>query len=86
MAQIYKIFAEGWTGLDFSDSSLIEMYNSESYGEPIDERKNGFYVGKHWMDVTISMWKEDRASGHLVLSELYNDPRFPSDWLDAVLR
>jgi hypothetical protein len=75
MAQIYKIFAEGWTGLDFSDSSLIEMYNSESYGEPIDERKNGFYVGKHWMDVTISMW-----------SELYNDPRFPSDWLDAVLR
>jgi hypothetical protein len=83
---LYRIFASGWTGLDFSDESLIEMYNSESYGTPVDQKKNGFYVGKQWLGVTVSMWKEDRKSGHLVLSELYEDERFPHWWLDKVLR
>lgn len=72
--------------MDFSDEALIAMFNNESYGTPIDRKSNGFYVGKQWMGVNVSMWKEDRARGHLVLSELYSDPRFPHWWLDTVLK
>ena len=86
MAELYKQFAESWTGLDYSDQSLLDMYNAESYGTPLDERLNGFYVGKQWMGVTVSMWKEDHANGHLSYSELYRDERLPDWWLDRVLR
>jgi len=86
MSVLYRQFAEGWDNLDFSDESLIEMFNSESYGAPVNQKSNGYYVGKHWLNVNVAMWKEDRDKGHLVISELYDDPRFPHDWLDRVLK
>lgn len=62
------------------------MYNAESYGTPVDQKRNGFYVGKQWLGVTVSMWREDIQKGHLRVQDLYDDPRLPNDWLDKVLR
>lgn len=63
------------------------MYNSETYGIPIqDIKKNGYYVGKQWLGVTVSMWKEDIEKGYLTRCELYNDPNLPGWWLDKVLK
>jgi len=84
MADLYRYFASGWTGLDFSDESLIDMFNSESFGTHVDKNKNGFYVGKQWLNVTVAMWKEDQSKGHLVLSELYEDENLPRWWLDNI--
>ena len=84
-AILYKQFGSEWTGLDFSEEALIEMFNNESAGTTLDKKKNGFYIGKQWMGVTISMWREDRLSGHLRLRELYEDGKYPHWWLDSVL-
>lgn len=86
MAQLYKQFAVGWeqAGLDFSDAALVDMFNSESYGTPINIRTNGYYVGKHWLNVTVSMWKESQKRGELCLPELYADEKLPSWWLDGI--
>jgi hypothetical protein len=84
MAKLYQQFAEGWTGLDFSDESMIAMFNHESFGEPVDQRKNGFYVGKQWMSVTVAMWKEEQARGCFSVYEIYQDPRLPHWWLDGI--
>lgn len=72
--------------MDFSDEAMIEMYNSESYGTAVNKSTNGFYIGKQWLNVQISMWKEDRLQGHLILSELYEDPKFPHWWLDNIFK
>ena len=71
--------------LDYSDEAMIEMYNSESYGTPVN-RHNGFYVGKQWLNVNVTMWREDIQRGLLFEKELYNDPKFPHWWLDKVLK
>lgn len=86
MAQLYKQFAEGWeeANLDFSEQALVEMFNSESYGTPVDAKRNGYYVGKHWLNVTVTMWKEGQRRGELYLPELFADPRFPHWWLDGI--
>lgn len=62
---------------------LVEMYNGESHGDPISP-DNGFAVGKKWMNVSITMWKEDIAQHLLLEKELYDDPKFPHWWLDTV--
>lgn len=60
------------------------MFNSESFGAPLDQRTNGYYIGKQWMGVTVSMWKEDVDKGQFHLWELYEDPRYPHWWLDTI--
>lgn len=82
MAELYKQFGEQWHGLDFSDQALVDMYNSESYGAPLDEKKNGFYIGKQYLGVTTNGWKDDLEKGYLFLFELYEDPRIPDWYLD----
>ena len=87
MAEIYRQFGQEWQGLDWSDQALIDMYNAESYGVlTVDERKNGYFVGKQWLGVTVSMWNEDISKGYLTRSELYRDPRLPEWLLDRVLK
>ncbi len=86
MSELYRHFAKGWDGLDFSEKSLVEMFNSESYGTPVDQKKNGFYVGKQWLNVSVAMWLEDIAKGHLPKYELYSDPNLPHWWLDGILK
>lgn len=90
MAELYKWFGKDWTGLDWSDQALINAYNGESYGSPTKEEllksRNGYYIGKQWMGVTVSMWKEDLEKGYLGRRELYEDPNLPHWWLDLVLK
>ena len=88
MSDVYRIFSRQWEHiLDYSEQSLIEMFNYESHGTPINNpSRNGFYVGKQWMDVHITMWHEDFEKGYLTRKELYDDPTFPDWWLDKVIR
>lgn len=84
-AQLYKQFGSKWDGLDFSEEALVAMFAKESKGIALNEKTNGYYIGKQWMGVTVSMWREDRAKGELTLHELYSDNSFPHWWLDSVL-
>ena len=86
MSEIYRIFSKDFESFcDFSDDSLIELYNSESYGTPVS-LTNGFYVGKKMLNITVKMWTEDLKSGILFKKELYEDGTFPHWWLDSVLK
>jgi hypothetical protein len=82
MAELYKHFARHWTGLDFSDEALLEMFNSESYGTRVNP-KNGYLVGKGFLNVAVTSWKEDVALGTLFVKELYQDG-YPEWWLDGI--
>jgi hypothetical protein len=84
MSELYKIFAKGFGDLDFSDEALLSLYNHESYGLSLSPR-NGFAVGKQYLNVQVAMWREDIRAGLLAKFELYNDERFPHWWLDGVL-
>jgi len=85
-AELYKYFARHWEHvLDFSDEALLQRFNSESYGTYVHE-KNGYLVGKHWLNVTVSCWKEDIAMGCLFVRELYEDGNFPEWWLDSIFK
>jgi hypothetical protein len=86
MSEVYVIFVNDWKHcLDFSDTMLLQLYNHESYGGPIDQ-KNGFAHGKKWLNLNVTMWKEDIALGNLFVWELYDDPKFPHWWLDSVFK
>lgn len=86
MAELYKYFARHWAHvLDFSDDALLEMFNSESYGTYVNP-KNGYLVGKQWLNVTVACWKEDIQMGTLYVKELYQDGNFPEWWLDGIFR
>ena len=69
--------------MDHSDQAIIELFNSESYGGRVDPR-NGYAVGKMYLNVHVKMWKEDIALGLLRPQELYDDGLFPHWWLDSV--
>ncbi len=86
MCDIYRIFSKDWEHLhDFSDQSMIELFNHESYGLPISP-KNGFALGKKWLNVHVKMWIEDIEGGLLFKKELYEDPKFPHWWLDSIFK
>jgi hypothetical protein len=86
MAELYKHFSNGWKDcVTYTDEDLIELYNTESYGGRC-KSTNGYYVGKKWLNVTVTMWKEDLRQGYLFRSELYNDPNYPHWWLDSILK
>jgi hypothetical protein len=86
MAELYRYFARHWEHvLDFSDDALLEMFNSESYGTKVNP-KNGYLVGKQWLNVTVASWKEDIEMGTLFVKELYDDGNFPEWWLDGIFR
>ena len=87
MSELYFLFAQDWKDcLDFSDESLLELYNYESYGTGTPKPNNGFAHGKKWLNVNVAMWKEDISKGYLRKQELYDDPKFPHWWLDQVLK
>lgn len=84
MSELYRIFARGYSDLDFSDDALLSLYNHESYGLALSPR-NGFAVGKQYLNVQVAMWRDDIRSGIIAKFELYEDERFPHAWLDSVL-
>ena len=86
MAELYRMFANDWSHvLDFSDEAMVELYNHESYGQPI-RQNNGFMHGKKWLNLNVTMWKEDIEKGLLFVPELYDDPKFPHWWLDNIFK
>lgn len=94
MAEIYRSFSEGRPNLDFSEEAAAEMFVWESRGEGNlalglfnprqDGRYNGYAVGKHWMDATVAMWRQDLRDGLLLYSDLKQE--FPEWFLARVLR
>lgn len=86
MAKLYQYFAISLApSLDFSDEALLELYNYESYGGSISSN-NGFAAGKKYLNLQVTMWREDLIAGNLSKAELYEDPNLPKEWLDRVLR
>ena len=80
------MFSKDWEHIcDYSEEAMLELYISESYGEPVREL-NGYYIGKRWLSVTVAMWKEDIEQRLLTKHELYSDERFPKWWLDSVFK
>lgn len=85
MSEVYRMFANDWKDcLDFSDEAAVELYNYESYGGSLSP-KNGFGVGKKWLNVTVKYWRQDIQEGLLFKQELYSDPMLPHWFLDSVL-
>lgn len=85
MSELYKLFGASMAEkLDFSDDSLLALYNHESYGTGLNEN-NGYAFGKKYLNVQVAMWREDLLRGWISKAELYEDERFPTWWLDSVL-
>lgn len=86
MCELYRIFSKDWEHLiDLSDEAQIEFFNHESLGLPCSPN-NGFALGKKWLNVQVTMWKEDIALGLFFKSELYDDPKYPHWWLDSIFK
>ena len=83
MCEVYRLFSKDWEHcLNFDDDMMVELYYSESYGDEVSD-KNGYYIGKRYLNLTVTMWKEDIQKGLLRKQELYDDV-FPHWWLDKV--
>lgn len=91
MGELYKQFCPKEECYSFNETSAERMFLFESTGHPKmnltdkdDNGKfNGFLVGKHWMDATIKMWREDIENGLLLKSELEKD--FPEWFLNKII-
>lgn len=85
MSELYSLFASEMGDLDFSDEALLSLYNHESYGTQLSPR-NGFAVGKQYLNVQVTMWREDLRRGWIFKHELYSDERaFHIGFLDSAL-
>ena len=73
MAKMYERFAVDSPQADFSDEALEEMYHWESEGIEMTLPDNGYALGKKWMDVALTMWREDIQKGLLLKIELEED-------------
>ena len=68
---IYHHFAkdicdEGYLNFDQTSKEQIYVWETfgrkkylELFGTNLIDKNNGYVHGKSWMDITISMWKED---------------------------
>jgi len=89
LCEIYRGFTErdplcrGW---DFSEDSLLELRQHETFGDIRCKPTNGFYHGKWLSTLTIEMWKDDIRNRLLFIWELYEDSNYPDWWLDSVLK
>jgi hypothetical protein len=89
---IYELFSDKC--FDLSEEAAYEAFLHESQGKGnhkfgiVANSKNGYIIGKHWMDVTVKMWKEDIQNHLLKKEKLYQDPEFKDFhwWLDRVLK
>lgn len=92
IAEGYLYFSKSYDHIDDSDEAMRNMYSYETFGHPRikynELQENGKYnayaIGKHWMDVTIAMWREDIINGNLIKFELLNDPDIP-DFIKTII-
>lgn len=89
MAEMYKRFVPSNISCTFTKEDAEEVFKFESTGKGNLSHGvfgtppfNGYWVGKHWMDITIAMWKEGIRDGILFYSELERD--YPDWWLRKV--
>ena len=66
MAEMYKKFVPLGVTCTFTEQDAQEVFTKESTGKGSLAHNvfgvppyNGYWVGKHWMDITIGMWNED---------------------------
>ena len=86
MSELYVHFGKPMApSLDFSDDALLSLYNHESYGTPLSP-KNGYAVGKQYLNLQVTSWREAIRRGIIAKFELYEDPSYPHWWLDSVLK
>lgn len=88
MAELYVHFGQPMApSLDFSDDAMLSLYNHESYGTPLSP-KNGYAVGKQYLNLQVTSWREAIRRGIIAKFELYEDPAYSSWhwWLDSVLK
>lgn len=84
------MFAEDIPNMDFSEEAAQAYFDFETSGKGNlkigmfgrQEKYNGYMVGKHWMDVTIKMWKEDDRRGWYLPDEL--SAFYPEWWLKTI--
>ena len=90
MAEMYKRFVPDNCSCTFTDEDAEALFEYESTGKGEFHHGifgnppfNGYWVGKHWMDITIGMWKEDIGKT-LFYSELEKD--YPEWFLSKVFK
>jgi len=87
MCEVYKHFSKDWkTVLNYTEKDMLELFLSESYGDVKCNSRNGFYIGKKYLNTTVAMWFEDIENKTLYKYELYNDPNLPDWWLDKIFK
>lgn len=59
--------------LDFSEKSLTEAFERETFGANHDMSKNGYAFGKKAFDITVAAWREDIADGLFTKYEYLKD-------------
>jgi hypothetical protein len=88
MAELYAHFGKPMApSLDFSDDAMLSLYNHESYGTALSHN-NGYAVGKQYLNLQVTSWREAIRQGVIAKFELYEDPAFADWhwWLDSVLK
>lgn len=70
---LYKHFASLFGQFDFSDESMVSLYNHESYGTELNSSNNGFAVGKKWLNWHITNWKQGLIEGSLTRYDLLSN-------------
>lgn len=92
MAKLYKIFAPSYSGITFTKEDMLQAYILETYGikstDPglFKPETNGYILGKKYMNLAVSEWKDAIHKGMLLRVELYEDPVFYEYhwWLDSI--
>ena len=60
ISEIYKKFLEKDWEVDLSEDAALEMYLFESFGQGKPSNKNGYYLGKKWMEFGFTRQKMQR--------------------------
>jgi hypothetical protein len=81
IAPIYYRFVDSPEAFDWSEQAALEAYLLESQGigktsrSIFEQNKNGYVLGKKWMDATIKMWISNLNDCLLSPQDLYKDFR-----------
>lgn len=86
MSEVYKYFSHEYTDFDFSEEMRLELQNHESLGNKVCplSPKNGFALGKKWLNINVAMWIEGIEEGTFFKYEFYKNPNYPHWWLDSI--
>ncbi len=87
MCEVYKHFSKDWKHIcNYNEESMLELFISESYKGVKCKNNNGYYIGKRYLNVFVTMWINDIKNGVLFKEELYQDSNLPNWWLDKIFK